>query len=113
MNTQDLQHFRELLLNQRKTITDAYESSRESARTVNLDQTSVGRLSRMDAMQSQAMAQESKRRQQLQLTRIDAALRRIEEEEYGYCAVCEEEIDIRRLEVDPANPFCVTCASRL
>lgn len=113
MNTQDLQHFRELLLNQRKTITDAYESSRESARTVNLDQTSVGRLSRMDAMQSQAMAQESKRRQQLQLTRIDAALRRIEEEEYGYCAVCEKEIDIRRLEVDPANPFCVTCASRL
>ena len=84
---------------------------KDATRPVDLDQSSVGRLSRMDAMQSQAMAQENARRRKVQLVRIEAALERIEVEEYGYCAVCDKEINMRRLEVDPATPFCVFCAS--
>jgi DnaK suppressor protein len=67
----------------------------------------------MDAMQSQAIALEGKRRREIQLKRIEAALERIEEGEYGYCASCDEEINGRRLQVDPANPFCVQCAAKL
>ncbi|WP_163340479.1 TraR/DksA C4-type zinc finger protein [Desulfopila sp. IMCC35008] len=106
-------HFRELLLKQQQELMDAEQEAAETTRTVSLDQSSVGRLSRMDAMQSQQMALETKRRRKLQLTRIEAALDRIDEDEYGYCAMCDEEINQRRLEADPANPFCVTCAESM
>lgn len=113
MNTIDLPHYKKVLLQRQKDILAMQQSSKDSTRPVDLDQSSVGRLSRMDAMQSQAMALENKRRREIELTRIDAALERIEEGEYGYCAVCDEEIDPRRLSVDPANPFCVGCASKM
>lgn len=113
MDDQTREKYRQLLLDQQKELLDLKEVSKESTRTVNLDQSSVGRLSRMDAMQSQAMAKENSRRREQQLLRIEAALERIEEGEYGYCASCDEEINRRRLDVDPANPFCVTCASKL
>lgn len=113
MNDQTQEKYRQLLLRQQKELLGLKQASRESTQTVNLDQSSVGRLSRMDAMQSQAMAQENSRRRELQLVRIDAALERIEEGEYGYCASCDEEINRRRLDVDPANPFCIDCASKL
>ncbi|MFW2367012.1 MAG: TraR/DksA family transcriptional regulator [Desulforhopalus sp.] len=113
MNDQTQEKYRQLLLHLQKELLDLKLASKESTQTVDLDQSSVGRLSRMDAMQSQAMAKENSRRREQQLVRIDAALERIEEDEYGYCASCDEEINRRRLDVDPANPFCVDCASKL
>jgi DnaK suppressor protein len=71
---------------------------------------SVGRLSRMDAMQAQQMAQETERRRQQQLMKVEGALRRMESGEYGYCFVCGEEIDLRRLALDPTNTRCIKCA---
>ncbi|MQX35172.1 hypothetical protein GHC57_01425 [Roseospira navarrensis] len=71
----------------------------------------MGRLSRMDALQHQAMAQETERRRQVELKRIDAALERMKEGEYGLCVHCGESIATRRLEFDPAAPLCITCAS--
>jgi DnaK suppressor protein len=59
------------------------------------------------------MAQENRRRRELQRVRIQAALERIDEGEFGYCASCGEDINRRRLDVDPANPFCVECAAEL
>ena len=78
--------------------------------TVTLDQQSVGRLSRMDALQRQAMAQATARRREAQRQKIAAALARIEDGEYGYCSECGEEISPGRLEADPAIPTCVSCA---
>ena len=112
MNKKDLIYFHQLLLQKQQELKNTDQLARDSTKAVDLDQTSIGRLSRMDAMQSQAMALETKRRREIELTRIDAALERIDEEEYGYCASCEEEINKRRLAVDPANPFCVECASK-
>lgn len=78
---------------------------------VSLDQQSVGRLSRMDAMQGQAMAQASERRRQQRVVMIKAALARMEEGEYGYCQTCGEPISDGRLKADPTVPRCVACAS--
>ena len=78
--------------------------------TVELDQQSVGRLSRMDAMQQQEMAQAEARRRISDLARIDIALKRIDEDEYGWCAECGDPIAYKRLEIDPAAALCVTCA---
>lgn len=113
MNDQDIQKFKKLLLERQQELLEDQKVSLESTKTVDLDQSSVGRLSRMDAMQSQQMALETKRRQETQLTRIKAALERIDNGEFGYCASCDEEINPNRLKVDPANPFCVDCASKL
>ena len=94
-----------------KELHDVEKVGNTAAQTVELDQTRVGRLSRMDALQGQAMSQETNRRRQLQLQNIDAALSRIEERDFGYCQNCHEEIAVKRLEVDPATPLCIACAS--
>lgn len=102
--------FKTLLLNRRKELEELLVMAQESSATVSLDQTKVGRLSRMDALQSQAMSQEVTRRRQTELRRIHTALERIREDEYGYCINCGEEIEKARLELDPAAPQCLTCA---
>ncbi|MEM7121349.1 MAG: TraR/DksA family transcriptional regulator [Pseudomonadota bacterium] len=77
---------------------------------VELDQQSVGRLSRMDALQVQAMAEAQADRRRAELRRIDEAMARLEADEYGYCISCGEEIAPKRLELDPAAAVCVRCA---
>lgn len=78
---------------------------------VELDQTSVGRLSRMDAIQVQAMALASEQRRKTELQRVRSALERIDSEDFGYCDVCGEEIAAARLENDPAVRTCICCAN--
>ena len=108
--TIDHEAARKLLLERRDELTALSEMSADSRDAVALDQQSVGRLSRMDAMQAQAMAKASERQRRAELSRIDAALRRIEQDEYGDCLKCGEEIAPERLRVDPAAAFCVDCA---
>lgn len=77
---------------------------------VQLDQTTQGRLSRMDALQVQAMAQEVARRRETEIRRIDAALKRIEDGDFGYCVSCDEKVQEKRLDFDPSVPNCIKCA---
>lgn len=84
---------------------------KEARAPVTLQQDSVGRLSRVDAMQQQAMAQAEGRRRQAERTRIKAALERIEEDEWGWCATCGEQIAEGRLRNDPSVAVCVGCAN--
>ena len=98
------------LLEIRGELVDISKTSAESRQPVELDQSRVGRISRMDAMQGQAMAVESERRRGVEITRIDAALARIEAGDYGYCVICEDDIEFKRLMFDPATPTCITCA---
>lgn len=98
-------------LRARRAELAAAEAETESWRgPVELDQQSVGRLSRMDAMQQQAMAEAEGRRRKSEIARIDQALRRIDEGEYGWCAECGEAVAVKRLEIDPTASHCVGCA---
>ncbi len=106
----DVEALKVRLLEERKALLDVADSTREAAQTVELDQTRVGRVSRMDAMQAQAMAKESDRRRLLALQRIKGALQRIEDGDYGSCVACDEPIMANRLEVDPAALLCIDCA---
>lgn len=91
---------------------DAEEAQSAADRApVMLDQSSVGRLSRMDAMQMQAMAAAQSRRRSAARARINAALARLTAGDYGLCIACEEEIEPQRLEFDPATPTCRACAT--
>lgn len=82
----------------------------DSTATVTLDQTSVGRLSRMDAMQSQQMALETERRRKETLLQIKSALLRIENDSFGYCLSCDEEIAPGRLAINPTVTRCIGCS---
>jgi DnaK suppressor protein len=75
---------------------------------VDLD-TPIGRLSRMDAMQQQQMAQANRKQHQLRLAQIQSALAALAREEYGYCRKCEEPIGFPRLKARPETPFCRSC----
>ena len=106
-----IQSYLEKLQALKQTLLTAQETGEQAEQTVELDQARVGRLSRMDAMQAQAMSKETGRRRRVKLLQIDAALKRIEEEDYGYCQECGEDIAAARLEADPAALFCIGCAS--
>lgn len=112
MNQTEATLFRERLERLRRELLDTADSSREASQPVKLDQASVGRLSRMDAMQGQAMALESKRRRELLLRRVVTALARIDSGDYGCCLDCDEEIARPRLETDPAATLCIRCATK-
>ncbi len=111
MDAGKLKEFRKTLHALAAQIRAADAETEGERAPVELDQQAVGRLSRMDALQVQAMALETSRRRGVELRRIAAALVRIDEGEYGYCLECGEEIAVRRLELAPAAPLCIGCAS--
>ncbi len=106
----DSEALRRVLTREREAILELSAVSAESRRPVELDQQSVGRLSRMDALQVQAMAKAVETRRRGRLTLIDAALRRLEEGDYGTCTECGEDIPARRLAIDPTIARCIDCA---
>ncbi|GJL65270.1 MAG: molecular chaperone DnaK [Nitrospirales bacterium] len=108
----DVEYFREKLLTLREEITKIERTADEAAETVELDQTKIGRVSRMDALQSQAMAKESQQRRHLRKQRIETALQRIEKDIFGLCVRCEDEIHPKRLAFDPTILLCLTCANQ-
>jgi DnaK suppressor protein len=103
--------FRQLLLKLREDLLSTSEVRDKASDTVHLDQQSVGRLSRMDALQGQALAKAGKERAERQLKMIEAALMRIANDEYGECMECGEPINPKRLEIDPTTLYCIECAS--
>lgn len=105
----DFEAFRQKLLRQAEVLQAIDKTSQSATKPVALDQASVGRLSRMDAMQAQQIAQESERRRVLQLKKIEGALKRIETGAFGLCFECGETIEQRRLAVDPTHTRCVRC----
>lgn len=108
----NIESLKRRLIEQRDQLRDVAESSMEAEGTVELDQARVGRVSRMDAIQAQEMAKESNRRRVIALQRIERALQRIDDGEYGYCVACDEPIKEDRLEVDPGALLCIDCANK-
>jgi RNA polymerase-binding transcription factor len=111
MSTAELENFRQLLIQRQSDLLQVKATGEGAASVVELDQTKVGRLSRMDAMQAQAMSVETNRRREIELQRIGTALQRLEGDEYGFCVSCGEDIARPRLEVDPSTPVCIDCAA--
>ncbi len=112
LNDPDTQHYKQVLLKLQTDLLAVEQSGQEAAQTVELDQTVVGRVSRMDALQGQAMAKDSQQRRMIQLQRIKASLQRIEKGIFGLCLRCGEDIHVKRLEFDPSAPLCIACANQ-
>ncbi|QQN74909.1 TraR/DksA C4-type zinc finger protein [Croceicoccus sp. YJ47] len=103
--------FRDLLLQRLSDLDEQDRITASDRDPVALDQESVGRLSRIDAMQVQAMALAQERRRKSERAAIAAALQRIEEGEFGYCIGCGDEIAEGRLRNSPTVVKCLECAA--
>ncbi len=108
----DLKYYKNLLEERRKIILAGRRMRKEGSRTVELDQSRVGRLSRMDALQQQAMAKATDERADIELLQIEGALGRIKAGEYGYCIKCGKDIAEGRLRVDSGVLTCIECAEK-
>ena len=105
--------FRTRLEERKVQLLASAQVNEDAAKTVELDQTRQGRLSRMDALQGQAMSIAAKNRRELELKKIETALARIEEGDYGYCLQCGNEIAVKRLEFELTADHCISCAEKL
>lgn len=113
MTEEQLQTFKARLLERKSELASSAQTGNDAAATVELDQTRQGRLSRMDALQGQAMSIAANNRRSQELLNIEKALQRIEDGSYGYCQRCDNEIAIKRLEFDMTVRYCINCAEQL
>jgi DnaK suppressor protein len=113
MNDSDLTlaHFKDLLEQRLADLERLLEGAELRSQLVELDQSKVGRLSRMDALQQQAMSDAIHSRAQHEQGRLKLALKRWHEGDYGWCSQCSELIASGRLEFDPAAPLGIACAT--
>ena len=103
-------NIRKRLIKTRQEIEKVSTASANARKPVALDQQMVGRISRMDSMQDQEMQLETERRRQIEIKRIDSALKRLDNHEYGNCVICGDKIEKKRLKNDPIVSTCVGCA---
>ena len=108
-----LKHVQSCLEAQKEELIALLSINEQATEVVSLDQAKVGRLSRMDALQQQAMAQANRSQYQQKLRNVQSALTAIKEQNYGYCEECGNPIPIARLEASPESIYCVACKNRL
>lgn len=100
-------------LNQlRNELEEEASSLQHASEPVMLDQQSVGRVSRGDALQQQSMAIASLGHCQERIRQIEDALSKIDNDEYGYCEGCGEQISSARLNAKPESPLCISCQEK-
>ena len=109
MSPEKLLKFKGRIQDLMEEIEQDLQQENDGEKVVELD-TSIGRLSRMDAMQNQQMALELRRRKENQLMRLENALKRIDKGTYGACGKCKSPISEDRLDIQPDAVLCVKCA---
>lgn len=71
---------------------------------------SLGRLTRVEAMQEQERSLHRLHEAKIRLNRLEYALRKVDTPEYGFCMECEEPIPPARLKLMPEAALCIKCA---
>lgn len=94
-------------------IDESIAFAAEAAKPVELDQQRQGRLSRMDALQQQEMSKANLERLHVEKNRLLAAKNRLATDEYGVCVVCDAQIEMARLAINPSIIYCKICMKRV
>jgi DnaK suppressor protein len=109
MKDRDLRYFGEAIAARLNELRDLTATSAQSRETVELDQQSVGRLSRMDAIERKAMADATHRLRHLEIQQLAAASKRLDSGDFGYCVDCGDEIERERLMSNLTVVKCFDC----
>ena len=110
LREEEVEELRTDLLLLADELRTSIDSAKAGARPVDLGEP-IGRLSRMDAMQQQKMTQANRNASRARLAQIGAALTRIEQDEYGECVGCGENVGFPRLKAKPEAALCIACQS--
>ncbi len=113
LSDKEINEFQDDLVSLQVELTQQYQLGKSAADTVVLDQSKVGRLSRMDAIQQQKMAQSSLQHVKNRLRNIVRAMAKITSGDYGFCDECGNTISSARLKVQPEAALCINCQSKL
>ena len=110
MKKRDLQRFKKLLLAQREGLVGS--ARRAIASDIHVDPDDFP--DEIDTASSEVNLQFTGRlreREQGLLSKIDAALDKIEQGVYGQCTSCGEDIGVKRLKARPVAELCIECKS--
>jgi len=108
LTASQLAELEQALVEEKARLEQVLKISKDGAKPVDLD-VPIGRLSRMDAIQQQQMTKANRAAYERKLRLIEAALKTMANDEYGYCRSCEEPVAYRRLKARPETPFCLDC----
>jgi DnaK suppressor protein len=111
LTQKQIEQLRGLLIDKRRELETQLTDAADATKPVTLDQQSVGRVSRIDAIQQQQMAIAGQQQASKISQQIEIALRRIDDGEYGYCGQCGESIGFARLQAQPFAAMCLQCQS--
>ena len=109
LDPEQIESLRSALETHRDELEALLKNGAAAAEPVTLDQQSVGRVSRIDAIQQQQIARASQQQAAQTLGRVDLALKRIADGEYGYCLRCGEPVGYARLGAQPFATLCLDC----
>lgn len=102
----------EMILKELSALEDSLDSIKNTSKVVELDQQLIGRLSRMDSIQDKEMTKANIVRSIQKKSQLIEALKRLKEKDFGFCIDCGEEIDIRRIRINPAVRKCFSCMQK-
>ncbi|PLX70793.1 MAG: hypothetical protein C0602_04625 [Denitrovibrio sp.] len=108
MTEKELEYYEELIKKQIDELQVTIASMMQSVKPIEPD-TSIGRLSRMEAIQAKSISESNLRSKRMRLQRLEAALLRIQRGTFGLCSVCEEDIPEKRLKIAPESTVCMDC----
>ena len=106
---QQLDELRALLDRELRKLERSMRATNRTMRPVSLDQTSVGRLSRVGSLQNQGLTRNLQAREEAKLGQIRSALERLRNGSFGVCVTCGAVIAFERLLVFPESPTCAAC----
>ena len=109
LNKKELKKFQELLEDKRKSVL---ERARQMLSVENMALDTNDLPDEMDLASSEYLQSFEFRlrgREKSLLSKLDLALKKIEEGTFGVCEICEESIGKKRLEARPETTLCIKC----
>ena len=112
MDKKRLDYYKKKLLARREELTKTIARTQEEGRTADEDPT-VDLADKAANSYTKEFLFGMTNTDRSLLNLIDAALKRIQEEEYGVCANCQEEMQQKRLEAVPWAKHCIACQEKM
>ena len=109
MNSREREEFRKVILDEIESQKHQIESLLKSTKPIAPDN-AIGRLTRVEAIGSKGVSEASLSFAQRKLARLETALNKIENPEFGVCIRCSSPIPKGRMAVMPDSITCVACA---
>jgi len=111
MNQEQREQLEQDILAEIESLKHSIVSLEESSKPVPPDN-AYGRLSRMEAINSKSISEAGLRSARSRLSRLESALQKLDDEDFGICLKCDRPIPIGRVLLVPESTLCVECADR-